>query len=494
MKKIITLCAWTVLIIAIAVPAGANAIIGDNLRLHIPWIIAGEDVYSMDLDIHLEDPMYCTISDLKLRNITLSSEVLNAAAVFLGESQILSVPRASYGGRIYKLNLSLASRNGLTVFDIISITNADTPAKRGTIISSTLIDTLSVDDITALLPAGASSFVQLLYSVSLYKIVYTTVDPYGNATNATGLLATPDVVGLSLPFISYQHGTAVVKASAPSEDSTSDGYLVATLMASEGYLAIAPDYLGMGQSFGLHPYMHAKSSATAVVDMMRAAKIWADNQKVNLNGKTFLTGYSEGGFVTMAATREIEFFHAEEFNLTAVAPMAGPYSISGVMMDIIKNQESVINPYYFPYSLLAANNVYGLIDNYDDLFASPYSSTIPPLYDGMHSSGQINSELPSIPYNILSPVLIEQYGNDDNAPINLSLKDNDLIYWTPKVEMNLYHCLDDKQVPFANSQIAYDSFIKNGATGVTLIPLTFGSHTACAIPAMMLMNAWFETK
>jgi hypothetical protein len=37
-------------------------------------------------------------------------------------------------------------------------------------------------------------------------------------------------------------------------------------------LSAMPDYIGMGGSPGLHPYVHAASEATASIDMIRAAR------------------------------------------------------------------------------------------------------------------------------------------------------------------------------------------------------------------------------
>ena len=51
----------------------------------------------------------------------------------------------------------------------------------------------------------------------------------------------------------------------------------------------------------LHPYMVALPSATSVVDMIRAGKNLCDSLNVLISEDVFLAGYSEGGFVTMAA-------------------------------------------------------------------------------------------------------------------------------------------------------------------------------------------------
>ena len=67
-----------------------------------------------------------------------------------------------------------------------------------------------------------------------------------------------------------------------------------------------PDYLGLGSSPSYQGYGHARSEATCVVDALRAGRSLCASNNVTLNGQLFLTGYSEGGQVTMAAHRELE--------------------------------------------------------------------------------------------------------------------------------------------------------------------------------------------
>jgi hypothetical protein len=54
---------------------------------------------------------------------------------------------------------------------------------------------------------------------------------------------------------------------------------------------------------------------------------------VGLDGRLFLIGYSQGGHATAAAHRELEARHANEFTVTAAAPMAGALDLSGTALD-----------------------------------------------------------------------------------------------------------------------------------------------------------------
>ena len=43
------------------------------------------------------------------------------------------------------------------------------------------------------------------------------------------------------------------------------------IAAGNGYFTVMADYLGMGEGEGFHPYIHARSQATAAIDLSKAA-------------------------------------------------------------------------------------------------------------------------------------------------------------------------------------------------------------------------------
>ena len=101
------------------------------------------------------------------------------------------------------------------------------------------------------------------------------------------------------PLCSYQHGTITERYEVPSFEGGE--LFLGIVFAPGGYVVCMPDYLGLGLGEGLHPYCHAKSEATATVDMLRATRQVCDEQDIHLNDQTFLFGYSQGGHATMAA-------------------------------------------------------------------------------------------------------------------------------------------------------------------------------------------------
>jgi hypothetical protein len=364
-------------------------------------------------------------------------------------------------------------------------------AERGKLVASVLTSYLTTGLLAPLL-AGQGIPVVPQYDVSVYKLVYETVDPLGGRTQASGALIVPQVTGQALPLVSYQHGTLTRKSDAPSATLFGET-LIGVVLATSGYVAALPDYLGLGDSPGLHPYHHASSEATASVDMLRAARAFCASNNIALNGQLFLCGYSQGGHVTMALHRELEAYHTNQFIITASAPMAGAYDLSGVTTDDVLGGRPQPNPYYFAYLLAAYQDVYRLAPGLADLLAPPYDSTLPPLLDGQHSGGQINAAMPADVRQVLKPEVLAAFQTNPSHPLRIALRDNDLYRWTPRAPVRLYHCSGDQDVIFANAQVAWESFRSRGAQAQLVNPVPGGDHADCALPSLLEAKAWFDS-
>ena len=175
-----------------------------------------------------------------------------------------------------------------------------------------------------------------------YKVTYETSDLDGETVIVSGLLALPEDLTKVHPLLCYQHGTAGTKEGVPSR-LESDG-LISIAMAAKGYVSVATDYLGLGDHDAVHPYMHAASEAWTAVDMMRAVREYAAENEIYINDQVFVTGYSQGGHAAMALHGHLEGNLSDEFEVTAAAPMSGPYSVAEGMYDLIVSGDE----YFFP--------------------------------------------------------------------------------------------------------------------------------------------------
>lgn len=196
----------------------------------------------------------------------------------------------------------------------------------------------------------------------------------------------------------------------------------------------------------------------------------------------------------MAAHREIHFAYTNEFQITASAPMAGPYDLSGTMFSRLLSDQPYPSPYYLPYALFGLNAAYQVYRSYEGVLADPYVTQLPALLDGRHSSGEVDAILPSVPKRIFRPEFLATLQNDAQHPFRQALRHNDLLDWAPSEPMRLYHCRGDDQVPYANSEMALARFHAAGATHVQLIdPSPNSKHSEGFIPSLAAALQWFQS-
>lgn len=355
---------------------------------------------------------------------------------------------------------------------------------QGELVSFEYLEELSLEEAQESLDSQfGNSAPDVLYDITRYKILYNTIDPHGNEVTASGVIAYPKNLDQAFPMISWQHGTEVKRDNA----SSNDGFDILSLwLTARGYIYLEPDYLGLGESEILHPYCLKEPSAWTTIDLIRAAQTFFDNDEgyyypIKSNDDLILFGYSEGGYVTMASHMMIEQENIDNFNLLASFPMAGPYDLSGIMVDLMLTYEPYGEPYYLPYVLVPYITYYemGLLEEY---FLPEYAEMFEYLFNGDYSGSYINSIMPDIPIEIMLPDLIEEFSNNLDHPLRLNLAQNNLWDWTPQADMHMYHGMGDELIPYQNSQIAYDAFIDNGSNNINLylVPEELGGHSAVA--------------
>lgn len=367
----------------------------------------------------------------------------------------------------------------------------ETASPRGKLRKLTPVRRIEKSEIELLIGLFGASF-PIKYDVQFFNAEYETIGVAGERTTASGGIAIPVNASGALPLVSYQHGTILERDDVPSRLNL-EGYIAAA-MAGAGYMAVAPDYLGLGDSaYTFHPYHHAASEATAVVDLLRAAKQAAASNQVTLSQKLFLFGYSQGGHATMAAHRQLEQGHAGEFQVTASAPGAGAYDLSGTTLDDALSQRRPPNPYYIAYILFAYQKVYAFSPSLESVLRSPYDAKIPPLFDGAHGSVDVNAAMPAVPSDALKPDWLAGLRTEANHPLRAALRENDLLDWAPQAPVRLYHCHEDEDVVFANSQVALARLKAAGAGSVTLVDGGPFDHGGCVAVALLGAKAWFDS-
>ena len=367
------------------------------------------------------------------------------------------------------------------------------PQWRGEIISFKLLHTWSIEQTDSAL---ASFDPDLLtypnnYALHIYRVVYKTIDAFGEETQASGAVVVP-MDAPAAPLCVYTHGTVVERYEVPSYES--DELVLGILYGADGYVAVLPDYLGMGDSPGRHPYCHSATEATATIDLMRAARQLCNELGAAYSDQLFIFGYSQGGHAAMATTKAIQEDYSDEFTITASAPMSGPYDLDGAQTDLVLADEPYGAPFYLPYLMFGYNEVYDMYDTPSDYLLAPYDSILPALFDGTHSGGEIDAVMPPVPKNIIRPEVLDDFINNPNNPFRLALKENDLTGWTPEVPILMYYCSGDELVTFQNSINAQNIFIANGSTTTDIYqPSASAGHGDCAEPCFIFANIYFSS-
>ena len=361
---------------------------------------------------------------------------------------------------------------------------------------------ISCDYVNTTIPLGLSlaTGLTLQYDIDMYKMVYNTVDALGQPTIASGaFLAPSNTPCTDFPMLVYHHGTSLRKIDVPSNDVGET--LIGRVFGAGGYFVLMPDYIGMGESPGLHPYCHGESEATATRDMIRAAREFiADSLNMIDNGELFLTGYSQGGHAAMAAHKYIEENNLlGEFNVLGSAPCSGPYEMSGAMADTILSPYPYSNPGYLVYLLSAYQMVYGnLYNSYAQVLNSPYDTIVPPFFDGNNTTldmGTLNNLLSGYIDTLMVDTVVANFSNSMstyNHPLWTALLDNDNHDWTPQRPIRMYYCTGDEQVTFQNAIAAEATMQANGANDVQAVNMGSGNHNDCVLPALTTAYLWFD--
>ncbi len=312
------------------------------------------------------------------------------------------------------------------------------------------------------------------YDLQLYNISYWTVDTSGNYVVASGVVIVPENI-TTVPLLSFQHGTMLMKSEAPTLSDGPELAFAATFAAADGFLVSMPDHLGLGQSAErtqldlTHPYCQAVPLATAAIDMMDAVKSFLSLQfddNLQLKDKLFLAGYSEGGYATMALHRELDTTSNDLPPVTASACMDGPYSLSKIMVDKLMANQTFPVLYFAPYLLVAMDRTYNLYSDASEYMNFPYDMTVAPLINGYFSEATVDSQMPPSrkPRDVLLPTVANQL-QSYQGPIYDVLLTNDLApavipfgAWKPTVPMRLIHGKRDDCVPYGNLTYAINYF------------------------------------
>ena len=261
------------------------------------------------------------------------------------------------------------------------ITTPIPTSTRGQLIQSppSTVVSLSAPFLTGLLQANGAAGQGLLQlggtpvcGVDVKYMQFKTVGGKGEATTASGALMLPTgtapVCTGPRPIILYAHGTALDKSYnianlvAPANPAYLEAVEIAALYVAQGYIVVATNYVGYDSSdAAYHPYLIADQQSKDMIDALTAARTalpLLSGTKVTDNGKLFITGYSQGGFVAMATHRAMQ---AAGMAVTASSPGSGFYPMAAFQDFIFSGHPS--GPFLEAMMIMGYQNSYGNIYN-----------------------------------------------------------------------------------------------------------------------------------
>jgi len=316
-------------------------------------------------------------------------------------------------------------------------------------------------------------------NVTMAQINYQTtgVQP-GEITNASGAVLIPGGANCPGPFplVAFARGTNLFKShtNADLTDPTAD--FLMTFLAAQGYAVVATDYLGYALSkYPYHPYMHADTEASAVIDSIRAARLAASSLGLTLDGKVMVSGYSQGGHSAMATQRAIERDNTGEFNLVAAAHLAGPYYVSAALIDGARNPIAGVQE-FVPFQITAFQKIYGNVySQTPEIFNAPYDGYIQNLLPALLDPAMLTSVLPvgtplEAQHAMFKPASVADLANNPKNPTIVAAQKQDLLGWNPQAPTVLCGSSGDPTVKFSVNAVALDNDFKSrGVSSVTLV-------------------------
>lgn len=343
-------------------------------------------------------------------------------------------------------------------------------------------------------------FIEALYDVDVFRVHYTTTNTFEEKDTASGILCLPLKANNVFPVMIYDHGTVSDRFDVPSYGSFEQS--VSAVFASFGYITVAPDYIGLGISGGLHPYVHPESEARAGIDLVHAVKSIDNLANFHFNEQLFITGYSQGGHAAMATFRMLS--ETGELDVTAVAPMSGPYSISKEMKAFTFGDQEYFFCAYLGSVLLTVKYVYPELFadlEIEDLLKPTFAVMVRKFEKEEIDLDELNDQMIAqlslnngkvLPKRMFLDSIAEVFLSDENHPLNQALRRMDVCDWKPEKPLKMLYCLNDDQVTYRNA-VYTDSLMKaNGAEMVSANDVfSSGNHSSCFFPAALALRNFF---
>jgi len=351
---------------------------------------------------------------------------------------------------------------------------------------------------------NAPDFVSYLngFNVGLkaYKITYYTKNEKNALVKATGLVMYPNV-NYKLSTVIHDHPTTDSRNNVPSnlKGIFWFGFAMELSYALNGYIVMAPDYVGMGTGDGIHPYINSVTEGGATVDFVKAANKVLSQLNVKRYDEYFLAGYSQGGHAAMSTLKYLSVNNPDNLKIKYAFMGDGPYDLSGITLN-----EGILQKDIYPVTAFIGYILNSCQSAGYNIYTNNISEVISPDYLNAfdyHVTKDNGGLLwgPIIWRNMFTSEFINDVINNQNANARKCLKANNVSDWYNKTPTTMGTSTIDEIIPPNNSYSTVDTqrgyypwydFNKYNIKSLSWGPL---GHSGGAIPFVLASNAKFNS-
>ncbi len=327
--------------------------------------------------------------------------------------------------------------------------------------------------------------VQTTCGLYLYRLTYKSTNYNRQAILLSGLVAIPDG-GSIKGLVSWQHGTNPDRSEAPSKPTPSEGLPIAALFAGNGYVLLAPDYIGLGQSTEVPTYLHTESTVTSVIDFLhvgaRLVRYLTRQDRANV----YLVGFSQGGSATAGVQRQLELDKPAGLILKASASIAGAFNLRDISLPYAITNNSML---YLGYVANAYALIYG--QPLSSIIQKKYVAVLPNLFNGSQSAEAIAEALPATAPELYTETMLTAIKTGQVNWFTTALAQNETYKWKPRATLRLYYGTSDTDVSPQDALSAY-AYMKQVGGNVAVINRGPLDHYQTLLSSLPDIQTWFN--
>lgn len=346
--------------------------------------------------------------------------------------------------------------------------------------------------------------VKVKYDVEVYLYRYETQDR-GKTVEATGAMAfpkLPDGQTMDSPMVLWLHGTTGFSDKCAPSKKVTEAAAPAALLAAQGYIGVAPDFIGMN-GFGaastmFHPYLVAEPTAIASLDAVRAAStiVGKETKQITATNKLVLWGPSQGGHATFSTVLYAPYY-APEYKVVAAMPVIAP-------ADMKAQARAALGAWSGSTVILAGmfaahSRWYGHAARLGEVFVSPWDKQLITLMDSQCSVDEKKYNLTKVS-DLYKTDFIDAVVKDDfskHTTWGCMIKENSLTSTSIKTQefppMIFVVGEKDDLVDPASQRASFDTLCKAGHK-MQYLECKSAGHVNAAVWSLPEQFSWLEDR